>query len=491
MDLTEVFKCPECSGELRYDIPEQRLVCSFCSKRFLPEEYEKAVSGGAASQDYSSGAEPSKFTPCPHCGCRISRGALRASAGCPVCFEPLNAVNPPGDADLPPEPDFILPFLLDREEFVKKARKIIGERDFLPDSFVNATEASVQALYVPFCLFDVSVSGRAEYRAEDITEISTGRSTSYRHTVLAGHAAGQQYYLNVPAGAAGSLEASLTQSLEPFFCEDARPFSKVYGAGLKAQVLENGRQGGYQEARGRIIASFDRFLTNAEIYKLIKINSNDYHEVPEKVSYAWFPVWLMEFTWQGEKWGIYMNGQTGKYVESLPVSTGKNQVWGSSLMLFAFGFIFWLELGFLKLSDLLALCFGAFFGVLILTALLLCIPFLKKSFATKLRAAITGSLLLICTIALYAGTILLTPVKTESVIILLAFQILMLMVIFVFPLFSSKGRRPKASRDYSGKERRECDEYAIPSRNVLHERKVQTVFTKTVKSKESMIDKNS
>ncbi len=61
MDLTEVFKCPECSGELRYDIAEGRLVCGFCSKRFIPEEYEKAVSGGTASRgSSSSGAEPSK-----------------------------------------------------------------------------------------------------------------------------------------------------------------------------------------------------------------------------------------------------------------------------------------------------------------------------------------------------------------------------------------------------------------------------------------------
>ncbi len=96
MDLTEVFKCPECSGELRYDIAEGRLVCGFCSKRFIPEEYEKAVSGGTASRESSSsGSEQAKFTPCPHCGCRLSRGTLRASAGCPVCFEPLNAANPP------------------------------------------------------------------------------------------------------------------------------------------------------------------------------------------------------------------------------------------------------------------------------------------------------------------------------------------------------------------------------------------------------------
>ena len=486
MELSEVFKCPECSGELRYNIPEQRLVCSFCSKRFTPEEYEKTVSGGAASQDSSSGAEQAKFIACPHCGCRISRGALRASAGCPVCFEPLNAANHPGKSDLPPEPDFILPFLQDREDFVRNFRKCLRKRSFVPDSFMNIADAPLQALYVPFYLFDASMSGSAAYRAEQITYFSGGRGPgSYRHTVLQGHAAGQQYYFNVPAGAAGSLEPAITQNLEPFFCEDARPFSKAYSAGLHVQVLENSRQDGYREARGRITASFDRFLSKAELYTLIKVNSSDYHEVPEKVSYAWFPVWFMECTWQGQPWRIYMNGQTGKMEGHVPVSSGKVYAWVASLLLFSGGLTFWLALGFLKLNDMVAVGLSAFIGGTFLNTLLVIIPVLRRLFDTKLRAGITLGVVSCFALACYAGTMLQSYVKAESIAVFLVAQVLM--CIFSLPVSLMLNRRK--SRGESS-ERQECDEYAVPSRNVLHERNVKPLFTKTTGKRDSLIDEN-
>ena len=488
MDLTEVFKCPECSGELKYNIPEQRLLCSFCSKRFTPEEYEKTVSGAASQESSSSGPEQAKFTACPHCGSRISRGALRASASCPICFEPLNTANPPGDSNLRPEPDFILPFLQDREDFGRNFRKILRERDFVPDSFMKTADAPLQALYVPFYLFDEAMSGSAAYRAEQITYIPGGRGPgSYRHMVLQGHAAGQQYYFNVPASAAGSLEPAITQSLEPFFCEDARPFSKAYGAGLHAQVLENSRQDGYREARGRITASFDRFLTKAELYTLIKVNSNDYHEVPEKVSYAWFPVWFMECTWQRQPWRIYMNGQTGKIVANIPVSTGKEFAWMASLLLFSGGLIFWLALGFLKINDMMAVGLSAFVGGTFLNPLLVLIPALKKLFATKLRAGITLGLVSCLALACYVGTMLQSYVKLESIAVFLVVQVLM--GAFTLPTSLMLSRR-RAHSDSAARERQECDEYAIPSRNVLHEREVNTLFTKTTGKRDSLIDEN-
>ncbi len=488
MELSEVFKCPECSGELRYNIAEQRLVCSFCSKRFTPEEYENAVSGAASQESSSSGPEQAKFTACPHCGCRISRGALRASANCPVCFEPLNAANPPRNSDLPPEPDFILPFLLDREGFVRNFQKRLRERDFVPDSFIKTAAAPLQALYVPFYLFDASMSGSAAYRAEQITYIPGGRGPgSYRHTVLEGHAAGEQYYFNVPASAAGSLEPAITQSLEPFFCEDARPFSKAYGAGLHAQVLENSRQDGYREARGRITASFDRFLSKAELYTLIKVNSSDYHEVPEKVSYAWFPVWFMECIWQGQPWRIYMNGQTGKVTGSVPVSSGKLYAWGASLLLFSGGLTFWLVLVFLKLNDMMAVGLGAFMGGTFLNPLLAFFPALRRLFATKLRAGITLGLVSCFALACYAGTMLQSYVKTESIAVCLVVQVLM--GIFSLPVSLMLSRRRTFSSS-SAKERQECDEYAVPSRNVLHEREVKTLFNKTTGKRDSLIDEN-
>ena len=37
--------------------------------------------------------------------------------------------------------------------------------------------------------------------------------------------------------------------------------------------------------------------------------------------YAMYPVWVLNTTWKGEKYTFAMNGQTGKLVGNLPVST--------------------------------------------------------------------------------------------------------------------------------------------------------------------------
>jgi hypothetical protein len=38
--------------------------------------------------------------------------------------------------------------------------------------------------------------------------------------------------------------------------------------------------------------------------------------------YALYPVWLLNTTWNGEKYIFAMNGQTGKFVGNLPLDKG-------------------------------------------------------------------------------------------------------------------------------------------------------------------------
>ena len=41
-----------------------------------------------------------------------------------------------------------------------------------------------------------------------------------------------------------------------------------------------------------------------------------------KAGYALYPVWLLNTTWNGQKYIFAMNGQTGKFVGNLPVDNG-------------------------------------------------------------------------------------------------------------------------------------------------------------------------
>ena len=46
-----------------------------------------------------------------------------------------------------------------------------------------------------------------------------------------------------------------------------------------------------------------------------------------KVKYALYPVWLLNTTWNGNKYVFAMNGQTGKFVGDLPLDKAAATKW--------------------------------------------------------------------------------------------------------------------------------------------------------------------
>lgn len=46
-----------------------------------------------------------------------------------------------------------------------------------------------------------------------------------------------------------------------------------------------------------------------------------------KAKYALYPVWLLNTTWNGNKYTFAMNGQTGKFVGDLPVDKAAATRW--------------------------------------------------------------------------------------------------------------------------------------------------------------------
>ena len=60
-----MYECPGCGGELRFDIPTQKLICAHCDGTFEPDQYDKALF--ARENAY----EVNVFT-CPNCGGEIT-----------------------------------------------------------------------------------------------------------------------------------------------------------------------------------------------------------------------------------------------------------------------------------------------------------------------------------------------------------------------------------------------------------------------------------
>ena len=67
-----------------------------------------------------------------------------------------------------------------------------------------------------------------------------------------------------------------------------------------------------------------------------------------KAKYALYPVWLLNTTWNGQKYTFAMNGQTGKFVGDLPLDKGTYTKWLFGLTgligaaVFAASYLLWL-----------------------------------------------------------------------------------------------------------------------------------------------------
>ena len=73
------------------------------------------------------------------------------------------------------------------------------------------------------------------------------------------------------------------------------------------------------------------FAATVEGYQTVVPENSSVQISNGKAKYALYPVWLLNTTWNGEKYLFAMNGQTGKFVGNLPCDKGAYWRWLLSL----------------------------------------------------------------------------------------------------------------------------------------------------------------
>ena len=63
----------------------------------------------------------------------------------------------------------------------------------------------------------------------------------------------------------------------------------------------------------------ERFMRTVSGYSSVVTDGGSIQLAEGKTTYAMYPVWILNTTWNGERYMFAMNGQTGKFVGNLPV----------------------------------------------------------------------------------------------------------------------------------------------------------------------------
>ena len=111
-------------------------------------------------------------------------------------------------------------------------------------------------------------------------------------------------------------------SIEPYDYSALKPFSTAYLPGFLADKydvsVEDSRERADKRCVGSLICALKGTVSG---YTTCNETSRNIHLKRGKVHYALLPVWLLNTKWEGKDFLFAMNGQTGKLVGNLPVST--------------------------------------------------------------------------------------------------------------------------------------------------------------------------
>ena len=327
-DMLE-YKCPCCGGKVEFDSASQQMKCPFCESEFSIEAVQQMqqdqIGSNDMSWDASAGSdwqpgetEGMKVYSCKSCGGEIVADELTGASSCPYCGNPV-VLQGTFDGDL--RPDLVIPFKLDKNKAKEKLSEHLKGKKFLPKAFTDQNHIDeIKGVYVPFWLFDADADGDIQY--EGIKE-RTWSDSNYRYTEKSYfnvRRTGSLAFEHVPVDGSSRMPDDLMESIEPFDYKDAVTFEKAYLSGYLADRYDVTAEQSIDRANHRIEQSvIDTFRESVIGYSQVHEKGNAIQLHNGKAQYVLYPVWILNTTWNNEKFLFAMNGQTGKFVGNLPL----------------------------------------------------------------------------------------------------------------------------------------------------------------------------
>ncbi len=337
--MSELFeyKCPNCGGALRFDSTVQQLKCPYCDSvvdvaalhgydEELKQSRPDSMNWGETAGGSWEAGETDRFRVyvCNSCGGEIIADENTAASKCPYCD---NAVVMKGNLSGVLKPDFIIPFKLNKEDAKRAYHKHLQGKKFLPKVFEDRNHIDeIKAVYVPFWLFDCDVDCDIRYRGTRTRGWADSENNYLETSYYAIMRSGTIAFDNVPVDGSSVMSDDLMQSIEPFDFSEAELFSTAYLPGYLADKYDIGAEASIGIANNRIRTSTEQaFKSTVGNYNSLMAESSSIRLANGRAKYALYPVWILNTTYDGQRYIFALNGQTGKTVGDLPVS--KSAYW--------------------------------------------------------------------------------------------------------------------------------------------------------------------
>ena len=350
-NTTVSYKCPHCTAPLSFQPGHEKITCEYCGTEYeaaaiqelFAREQELAARaaesenvqwdtsgvGGEWSAEEAGGLQ--KFT-CSSCGAELVCDENTLATECCYCGNPTML---PSRFDGMLKPDYVIPFKKTKAEAVAALKEFYKGKILLPAAFTaNNRVEDIQPMYVPFWLFDATVSATATFRAESDKVYDTPRETVTETSFYSCERTGHMGFGRIPVDGSQKMDDSYMESIEPFDYNDIVEFNAGYLAGYLADRYDVSAEESVSRADKRIETSAAGVLQGTVTgYHRVALENSVVSKEEGKVSYALAPVWILTTRYEGKPYTFMMNGQTGKMVGHLPYDKKKSWLYSGGVAL--------------------------------------------------------------------------------------------------------------------------------------------------------------
>ena len=316
-----MFACPNCGGNLKFDIQTQNLGCEHCQTHVDVYSFEDK------DTDLKQSEYDATIFSCPQCGGEILSTDTSAAEFCTFC-----GASTILHSRLTKEkrPNYIIPFQKTKEDCKKAYSDMMKRAIFAPDALKDPKYIDgFRGIYMPYWAFYLTQDGAFTLNASKSKR--RGNYIYTDHYALKGEM--DAYYKGLSYDASSSFDDNISEKIAPYDVKGMKSFTPAFLSGFYADTADVDAQTYEDDAKNIAIKN-----STGAIYREFAGMNMEPH-VPssalntqiKEVDSAMFPVWFMSYRNAGRVAYATVNGQTGKVVTDLPVDTKKYTI-GSLLL---------------------------------------------------------------------------------------------------------------------------------------------------------------
>ena len=314
-----MYECPNCGGNLKFDIPSQQLACVFCGTYKSPYEVKKETD--AVEQGYF---ETTVFT-CPQCGGELLSEDNEATSFCSFCGASTILSS---RISKEKRPKYIIPFKKTKADCKAAYEKKMRKAYFMPDELRDARFINgFRGIYMPYWTYQLTQNGPVTFQGE--TSHRSGNYVITNHYDLKGNL--DAYYLGYSRDASSSFYDNISEALAPYDAKELVNFEPSFLSGFYADTADVGEEVYLEDVKTLADNSSYDEICKLPAFKEYGVGSEKnrvnlrgkMRTVCKSADSTMYPVWFLSYRNGDRVAYATVNGQTGKVVADMPIDNRK------------------------------------------------------------------------------------------------------------------------------------------------------------------------